>query len=73
MAQAPLLDFDDFVARKRGERAGGPEAGGHDYAYVSDRQTRAAFERVKPVDLAVASTVPHVQVACGATSCSATR
>jgi Zn-dependent protease with chaperone function len=57
MAQAPQLDFDGFVARKRGERAGGPDEGGHDYAYVSDRQTRAAFNRVKPVDLAVASTV----------------
>jgi Zn-dependent protease with chaperone function len=57
MAQAPLLDFDEFVGRKKGERAGGAEAGGHDYAYVSDRQTRAAFNRMKPVELAVASTV----------------
>jgi Zn-dependent protease with chaperone function len=57
MAQAPELDFNGFVARKKGERAGGPEAGGHDYAYVSDRQTRAAFNRVKPVELAVVSTV----------------
>jgi Zn-dependent protease with chaperone function len=57
MAEAPRLDFDDFVARKRGERAGGPERGGHDYAYVSDKNTRAAFERVRPVELAVASTV----------------
>jgi len=57
MAEAPPLDFNEFVARKRGERAGGAEAGGHDYAYVSDRNTRAAFEKVKPVELAVASTV----------------
>ncbi len=57
MAQAPQLDFDSFVQRKKGERAGGPEAGGHEYAYISDKQTRAAFERMKPVELAVASTV----------------
>jgi len=57
MAQAPQLDFEQFVAKKRGERAGGPDAGGHDYAYISDRQTRAAFDKVKPVELAVASTV----------------
>jgi Zn-dependent protease with chaperone function len=57
MAQAPQLDFNTFVQRKKGERAGGPEAGGHEYAYISDRQTRAAFERMKPVELAVASTV----------------
>ncbi len=57
MAQAPLLDFDEFVARKRGERAGGPDKGGHDYAYISDKNTRAAFERITPVELAVASTV----------------
>ncbi len=57
MAQAPRLDFDGFVAQKRGERAGGPEADGHDYAYVADRQTRAAFDRMKPVELAVSGTV----------------
>jgi Zn-dependent protease with chaperone function len=57
MAQAPQLDFDKFVQRKKGERVGGSEGGGHDYAYISDKQTRAAFERIKPVELAVASTV----------------
>ena len=57
MAQAPQLDFEHFVSRKKGERAGGPEGGGHDYAYISDRQTRAAFDRMKPVELAVTSTV----------------
>jgi Zn-dependent protease with chaperone function len=57
MAEPPRLDFDDYVSRKRGERAGGPESGGHDYAYISDKQTRAAFNRIKPVDLAVSSTV----------------
>ena len=58
MAQAPSLDFDSFVARKKGERAGGGvETSGHEYAYISDRQTRMAFERMKPVELAVTSTV----------------
>lgn len=58
MAQAPHLDFDAFIARKRGERAGGsPESTGHEYAYVFDRKTREALERMKPVELAVASTV----------------
>jgi Zn-dependent protease with chaperone function len=61
MAEAPRLDFEDFVARKRGARAGGPDAGGHEYAYASDRQTRAAFDRMKPVDLAVSSTVRMFQ------------
>ena len=57
MAQAPQLDFEHFVSKKKGERVGGPERGGHDYAYVSDRQTRAAFDRMRPVELAVTSTV----------------
>ena len=54
------FDFQAFVARKKGERVGsmGDAAStGHEYAYVSDRTTRAAFERMKPVELAVNSTV----------------
>ncbi len=58
MAQAPQLDFPAYVARKRAE---GPSsealAAGRDYAYISDKQTRAAFERMKPVEMAVAATV----------------
>src|SRR5512140_1112864 len=58
MPNAPTLDFEAYVARKKSERAGGgAETTGHEYAYVMDRQTRAAFERAKPVELAVASTV----------------
>jgi Zn-dependent protease with chaperone function len=57
MAQAPQLDFSAYVERKKGERAGGPGSTGHEYAYISDRQMRATFERMKPVELAVASTV----------------
>jgi Zn-dependent protease with chaperone function len=60
MAQAPELDFSGFVARRRGERTGGggvPAATGHEYAYSFDRQTRETLERIKPVQLAVSSTV----------------
>jgi Zn-dependent protease with chaperone function len=58
MAQAQQLDFNAFVQRKMAERAGGgPETSGHEYSYILDRQTRAAFERMKPVELAVAATV----------------
>lgn len=58
MAQAPELDFDSFVNRMKGERVGGgPESTGHDYSYILDRQTRAAFEKARPVELAVAATV----------------
>jgi Zn-dependent protease with chaperone function len=58
MAQAPLLDFDAFVARKKSERAGGgAETTGHEYTYTFDRQSRIAFENTKPVALAVEASV----------------
>lgn len=57
MADAPTLDFNAFVARRKAERAGGASQGEHDYSYVLDRQTRATFESAKPIELAVASTV----------------
>jgi len=58
MAQVPQLDFAAFVQKKKAERAGGgADTSGHEYAYISDRQTRAAFERMKAVELAVQSTV----------------
>jgi Zn-dependent protease with chaperone function len=61
MAQAPHLDlsgFEAFVARKKGERPHAePDSTGHEYAYSFDRSTREALEQVKPVELAVASTV----------------
>lgn len=57
MAEAPSLDFNAFIERKKAERAGGAARGDHDYSYVLDRQTRATFEQAKPVELAVASTV----------------
>jgi Zn-dependent protease with chaperone function len=65
MAQAPDLDFQAFVEkkRKRGEKdgkkepAGAPNDPAHAYAYSFDRKTRETLERVKPVELAVAGTV----------------
>src|SRR5258708_32949144 len=58
MAQAPVLDFDAFVAKKKTERAGGAaETTGHDYTYTFDRQSRVAFENTKPVALAVEASV----------------
>jgi Zn-dependent protease with chaperone function len=58
MAQAPQLDFEAFVARRRAERAGGgAETTGHEYTYTFDRQSRVAFENTKPVALAVEASV----------------
>lgn len=58
MARLGTLDFDSFVQGKKGERAGAADGGDeHGYAYASDRATRATFERIKPVELAVAATV----------------
>lgn len=60
MATLPSLDFDAFIAKRKSEHTGGSTdlaAPGHEYAYISDRQTRAAFERIKPVELAVTSSV----------------
>ncbi len=60
MATLPSLDFDAFIAKRKSEHTGGGSdlaAPGREYAYISDRQTRAAFERIKPVELAVTSSV----------------
>jgi Zn-dependent protease with chaperone function len=58
MAQAPELDFEAFVARRRAERTGGSaETTGHEYTYTFDRQSRVAFENTKPVALAVEASV----------------
>jgi len=55
MAQVPNIDFASFVAKKKADPVGGGD--GHDYAYVSDRQMRAAFQKMAPVEYAVAATV----------------
>jgi Zn-dependent protease with chaperone function len=58
MANAPDLDFSAYVARKKTERAGGDEAeAGPAYAYIWDKKTRATFENMKPVEMAVSSAV----------------
>jgi Zn-dependent protease with chaperone function len=57
MAEAPTLDFESFIARKKAERAGGAALGANDYSFVLDRQSRATVESARPIQLAVASTV----------------
>jgi Zn-dependent protease with chaperone function len=57
VARLSELDFDKFVKGRQAERPGAVGDDGHAYAYASDRTTRAAFERMKPVELAVAAGV----------------
>src|SRR5579864_204946 len=61
MAQAPRLDFEAFVARKKAERTldhrASTEITGHEYTYTFDRQSRIAFENTRPVALAVEASV----------------
>jgi Zn-dependent protease with chaperone function len=58
MAQAPQLDFEAFVARRKADRVGGGvETTGHQYTYTFDRQSRIAFENTRPVALAVEASV----------------
>ena len=57
MATVGDLDFRAYVEAKKAKRAGGSRGSGHGYAYVSDQTTRAAFERLKPVELAIEAAV----------------
>lgn len=59
MAHAPQpLDFDGFVDRRKSEHGGGAlETTGRDYTYISDKQAREAFQKIKPVELAMAASV----------------
>ena len=57
MARTPNLDFERFVTEQKERQAGAADGDAHAYAYVSDRATRATFERVKPIELAVAAGV----------------
>jgi len=51
------FDFPAFVRERARRRPGSVLGNDHGYAYVSDRNTRATFERLKPVELAVAAAV----------------
>lgn len=57
MAQVGTLDFKGFIESRKEQRPGGSDGSGHAYAYSSDRTTRQAFEKMKPVELAVAASV----------------
>jgi Zn-dependent protease with chaperone function len=57
MARVEELDFQRFVEGRKQERPGEKAGHSHAYAYVSDKNTRAAFERMKAVELAVAAAV----------------
>jgi hypothetical protein len=63
MAQVGQLDFRRFIETRKGPLPGpkdepaAEEDRGHAYAYVSDRATRMAFTRMKPVELAVTAAV----------------
>jgi len=57
MARVGALDFSGFVEHRQ-HLPGTRETGGaYAYAYVSDKQTRSAFDRVKPVQYAVNAAV----------------
>ena len=71
MAQVGNLDFKAFIEGRKGERAGGRDGSGHAYAYASDKNTRVAFDKLKPVELAVTAAVRMFK-AIGKTSSSAT-
>jgi len=51
------FDFPAFVRERASRRPGNVLGNEHGYAYVSDRNTRATFQRLKPVELAVAAAV----------------
>jgi Zn-dependent protease with chaperone function len=63
MAKVGQLDFKHFIETRKGPIPGpqdepAAEADrGHAYAYVSDRTTRMAFTRMRPVELAVTAAV----------------
>lgn len=61
VARVAELDFEGFVRGRAESRPGQVESDDHAYAYVSDRTTRATFERMKPVELAVAAGVRMFQ------------
>ena len=61
MARVPALDFQEFIEQRKSQRAGGREGEGVAYAYASDKATRATFDKLKPVELAVTAAVRMFQ------------
>jgi Zn-dependent protease with chaperone function len=57
MAQAPELDFDAFVKRRKAEPPASTPTSEHAYTYAFDRESRIAFENTKPVVMAVEASV----------------
>jgi Zn-dependent protease with chaperone function len=58
LARVESLDFQKFVdQRRKGQPGAAAGEASHAYAYAWDRKTRAAFETMKPVELAVAAGV----------------
>lgn len=60
MARLQDLNFERFIAGRRAASFNAGETGRdaeHAYAYAWDKSTRAAFERVKAVELAIAAAV----------------
>jgi Zn-dependent protease with chaperone function len=57
MAQAPELDFEAFVQRRKAEQIASTAPSEHAYTYTFDRQSRIAFENTKPVVIAVEASV----------------
>src|SRR3954471_20379788 len=51
------FDFPAFIRERASRRPGSVLGNDHGYAYVSDRNTRATFRRLRPVELAVAAAV----------------
>ncbi|HQB43016.1 MAG TPA: M48 family metallopeptidase, partial [Polyangiaceae bacterium] len=57
MARVGQLDFQGWLVDRQASASTGEDGGEHAYAYISDRQTRAAFQRLVPVQLAVEAVV----------------
>jgi Zn-dependent protease with chaperone function len=57
LARLAPLDFAAFVREREASGFAGTAGGAHAYAYASDRATRRAFERAKPVELVVSASV----------------
>lgn len=55
MARLGEIDFGAFISKRKG--IGEAEGGEHGYAYASDRRVRAGFDKIKPIELAVAASV----------------